>query len=278
MSNAGQQASLPFGTLGIPVGVKPIPRADFNPNPFTVSIEGHGYRVAWTRAVLCPCRPLNDQTSQADPNCPQCHAKGYFYFGSTTPQDPDKIGLLNTAQQAIVTGQNAFVIRAILTSLSSDTSPFKDIGGWRTGTCNVTTRPENKLAYYDKLVAIDSTIAYNEVVVINDTNVLPVTYVVDGGVTLVMDDSFHRYAPDVDYTLLKGKIVWLRNQPRVGTRVAVHYMTHPTWIVMTYPHTVRNTYILGKKLAHSTPEGDYYDLPIQAQAKLEFLVNAEEST
>lgn len=266
-----------FGTLGLPAGTKETgQRADFRPDAFTINIEGHGYRLAWTRATLCPCTPLNTQTKQSNPNCSQCHGSGYFYFGDTTAQDISKIGQLNDAQKALIARENAYIIRGIMTALSTTTTPFEKIGGWRTGVANLTVRAENKIAYYDRLVAIDSTIAYSEVVTTTGLAVLPTRYIVDGGVNLLMDANFRRYLPGADFTVKMGAINWIGAGPAKGTRITAHYFTHPVWLVTSYPHTVRNTYNLAKQQLPVTPEGNFVDLPLQAVCQLEFLVGADE--
>ncbi|MGI4850692.1 MAG: hypothetical protein ACRYGR_01960, partial [Janthinobacterium lividum] len=73
-----------FGALGIPAHSKETgQRSDFRVDQFSININAHGYRLAWTRASICPCMPINAQTEQADPSCSLCQGNGFFYFGPT---------------------------------------------------------------------------------------------------------------------------------------------------------------------------------------------------
>lgn len=265
----------PFGKLGGPLKESGR-RVDFNPAEFEQAIEGHGYRLAWTRAAKCPCRPLNPQTDQSNYNCPRCHGAGYTYFGPAQPQDLRTVGVLSDVQRAVIEAQNAFVIRAIMTGLSSETQPWKNIGGWRSGNASLTVRCDNKLAYWDRLVAIDSTLVYYELLTADGGPTLATRYYVTGDVALVMDDNFRRYVQDEDFDVVRGRITWRSAPPPGGTPLSVHYQTYPTWIVLSHPHTVRNTYVNTRARTHQTPEGDLYDLPVQASARLEFLVHDDE--
>jgi hypothetical protein len=61
------------------------------------------------------------------------------------------------------------------------------------------------------------------------------------------------------------------HQPADGTRVAVHYVIHPTWLIVTHPHATRLTIIKKKQQVVTTPRGTPTDLPIQAAVKLDFV-------
>ena len=61
------------GVTGLPEGTKEEgQRVDFRPDQFDLTIETKGYRIAWSRAAQCPCKPINAQTEQPDPNCAIC--------------------------------------------------------------------------------------------------------------------------------------------------------------------------------------------------------------
>jgi hypothetical protein len=265
-----------FGTIGLPVGTKETgQRADFRQDIFPISIEAKGYRLAWTRATDCPCTPTNSQTQQSDPNCALCNGAGFLYFGSATGIDYAKVGQVTETQRAIIDNNNAYVIRGLMTGLGKSDSPWEKAGSVRTGTANLTVRPENRLGHYDRVVNLDSLSAYNEVVLMPATgNVLQTKYLIDGGVNLCRSLTTS-YMGDQDFQISKGQITFYPGRaPLPSTRVAVHYFCHPAWLVMDFPHAIRGTNVAYKTSTPQTPEGDYFELALMATVRLEFLCSS----
>lgn len=246
-------------------------RAEFDALKFDALIEQKGYRLAWSRACECPCASVNDQTRQPDPNCTLCNGTGWLYFAPTEPVMTSRVGPLNPVQQAIVTANKAGVIRGIMTGIRSNREPFGEIGNWQWGDVTVTVRPENRLGHYDKLVHLDSEIVYVEAIdSTGPTNPVTTRYFVNQ-VNLIRSLTTE-YVADTDFTLAAGVISWLPGHgPAAGTRITLHYLTHPTWLVIDHPHAIRMSMRKVKVKDPLTPQGDPQKLPIQAHARLDFL-------
>jgi hypothetical protein len=264
-----------FGTLGLPPGSKETgQRVDFRTDKFSTAIEAHGYRLAWTRASVCPCMPLNTQTQQANPGCELCQGAGYFYFGPTQKQDQSKIGELNEVQAATIDETNAFVLRGIMTSLSRSVAAFDKLGTWVDGRSAVTVNPDNRLGYLDRLVSLDGFAVYTEKLIAQDP-LLPLGthYRINGGVNLLCSAS-RRYQPNGDFTIKSGRIVWLDpdRAPAVGTQLSCHYVYNVTWLVTSQPHVVRSSNVAYKTNKPQTPEGNLFEMALQAEVQMEHLV------
>ncbi len=264
---------LTSGALNLPPGVKEQgQRVDFRPDVFILAVETKGYRVAWSRGALCPCAPVNDQTKQTDPNCTTCRGSGFFYFApALATVDELKVGKLTTIQKRIV-DDNAAVIRAIMTGIGTDWQQYDPIGSRMQGTMNATVRHENQLGYHDRITNLDSIIVYQETFdIIDPTADLKPRYPVVT-VNLLRSETTNFTSP-TDFTVNdKGDIVWVTGQePKKGDRVVLHYLCHPTWLVVEWPHSVRLTPVKFKNPKPASPLGDPQPLPIQAILKYEFL-------
>lgn len=262
--------SMNSGAVGLPAGVKEQgKRVDFRPDDFTLAIETKGYRVAWSRTAQCPCTPNNDQTDQADPNCELCGGTGWIQFkpeGAVT--DKNTIGELDTIQTLIV-GPEYAVIRGLMSAFIGEKQPWDQVTPRLEGTMNLTVRAENKLGYYDRIINLDSTIVYSQILE-TTTPVMPVKYLIRDVNLLRSADVV--YAKGADYQVTDGAIEWLGvSDPDDGTRVVCHYLTHPVWRVIEHPHAMRSTPVKYKTKKPTTPQGDTQELPVQGIIKYEFL-------
>lgn len=263
------------GTLGLLEGQKEAgKRVDMRPDEFVLLIETKGYRLAWSRAAYCPCKPINTQTEQPDPNCSLCEGSGWVRFapaGAVT--DTNLTGDLDTLQQTIV-DDNAAVIRGVMTGITGNRAPYDQVLPRLEGVMNVTARHENKLGYHDRLVNLDSLIVYSQVYDYGGEAETELRYPVRQ-VNLIRSTTqtfveVSRANPAGDFQLVNGKIVWeTGNEPPTDERLAVHYLTHPTWRVIEHPHNIRTTPV---KYKTTSPVGDAESLPVQAVAKLEFML------
>ena len=267
---------LTSGVQGLPAGVKEIgQRVDFKPNVFVLAVETKGYRIAWSRGALCPCAPVNDQTQQPDPNCTICRGSGFFYFApALATVDELKVGTLTSIQKRIVNDEAA-VIRSIMTGIGTQWQQYDPIGSRMEGTMNATVRHENQLGYHDRITNLDSIIVYQEILDALDPNatlILKPRYPIVT-VNLLRSETTVFTSP-TDFTIdANGDIAWVSvgQAPAKGTRLVLHYLCHPTWLVVEWPHSVRLTPVKQKKPKPLTPLGDPIPLPIQAIIKYEFL-------
>lgn len=263
------------GALGLLEGQKESgKRVDFKPDEYVLMIETKGYRLAWSRAAFCPCKPINDQTEQPDPNCTLCEGSGWVMFEPEAAVINTSVrGELDDLQQSIV-DNNAAVIRGVMTGITGTRVPYDQVLPRLEGVMNVTARHENKLGYHDRLVNLDSTVIYSQVYVYKgeaETELrYPVRYInlIQSVSQIFLEVSDQN--PTGDFRLVTGKIVWEAGKaPPTDERLAVHYLTHPHWRVVEHPHNIRNTPV---KYKTTSTVGDAESLPVQAVCKLEFML------
>src|SRR4030042_1527494 len=257
--------------LGVPPGMKQAgQRVDFRTNHFDLLVETKGYLLAWSRASRCPCTFGIEQSDHSDPNCPLCKGKGWIYFKAS--EDQDLTGyIINTLQQFIIENNSAVVIRGIMTLLENKQDSLDKISNWVDGTARLTVRPENKLGYLDRIVGLDCLIVYNENVKASGTSIIASRYPI---VEINQIRSFDTvFSLDTDYEINdQGQIHWLETPPIVNTVLSIHYLCHPTWLIVNHPHASRVTPVLMKTPTPKTPTGNPIDLVTKAIVAYEFLV------
>ena len=259
------------GVVGLPTGVKDLVRADFRNEMWIQAIEAKGYRLAWSRTAQCPCKSLNDQTDQNDPNCPLCDGLGWIFFKPEgAVSNPKLIGPLDPIQTRFV-GDHGAIIHGIMTGLSNQQNALDAIGPWMQGMAMVTVRAENKLGYYDRLTALDSRIVYSQILKAGETPILKTKYpVVQSNLVRSVDKV---YVEGTDFDITVGDIVWKPTKaPAPTTPLVVHYLTHPTYRITEHPHMVRTTLTKFKQKAPLTPQGEPVDLPVQGVCRYEFML------
>lgn len=255
-------AKAPFGTFTPPQGN--IAPTEFRTEAFRDLILTHGYRLAWTRAAICPCTPVNDQNLGIRSDCPLCRGTGILYYGPKRTQALET-ETLNDTQRAYMKETQAFLIRGVMTNLQKHDELYIKEGRWRSGSCNCTVEPENKLSYRDRLVAIDSSLVYNEVVTLSSdvAQPLPLRYRATGPVHLCRSVD-RQFEPDVDFYVRAGRLYFnASTRPPGGTRLAISYTTFPTWLVDDMPHSIR--------LANLQAQPGGVDLPLAVLLRLEFM-------
>lgn len=239
---------------------------------FDSFIETKTPRLVWARAARCPCVGFNDQTQQTDPTCPLCNATGWAYFKPRQYAfDEKQLGTLDALQKSILEKANGVVIRGLMTSVAVQPDMFQALGANAMGSAMLTVRPANRVGYYDRIIAIDEVMPHSEVVVV-DGATLKTRYPVRW---LNACFSTTKGYADEDIALFEdGTLGWRTGKkPANGTRVAVHYMKHPQWIVMEYANLVRTSLIKFRRATSQTPDGDILDLPIKTLVRLEHLVD-----
>ena len=245
-------------------------RVDFQDKRFDVVVETKGQRLAWSRATECPCIGVNDQTRLPDPNCVLCKGSGWYYFAPNIPIVAANVGSLSDVQKAILTRNKAGIIKGVITGVKGLRMPYGALGNWAEGDIMVSVRHQNKIGHYDKLVNIDAEIIYVEGILSRGSSLPLVTRYLVNQINFIRSFTTE-YTCEVDYTLLNGMIYWLPGRgPASGTRVTVHYLMSPTWLVVDHPHAIRTSLIRAK--SGITPQGNPQPLPIQVHCRLEFLV------
>jgi len=258
------------GVVGLPAGVKEAGRrVDFRVDDFTLMVETKGYRLAWTRTALCPCAPVNDQTKQADPNCPICEGAGWIFFRPEEGTINEKtVGKLTDLQKKIL-GTDATVIRGIMTGITGEKQPWDPVGPRLEGMASCTVRAENKLGYYDRLTNLDAVVTYAQL--IEAASPLVLRYPAAAMNLLRSTDT--TYVAGTHFNLVEGDVVWETGMaPATGTLLSAHYLCHPTWRVINHPHMLRVTPVKKKQAKPLTPQGEPVDMPINAVVKYEWLL------
>ena len=258
--------------------VKLGPRVDFRPEQFRKFFFKAGLDLKWEQAQECPCkRPTadysldvtlqtTDRTSESRIDCVKCKGKGYFYH---SPQ----------------------VVRSLVTTATENPDRFRLYGEFATGMINISLLPEHLPSYGDRFTMSDSVLLFRETKIRSSNAVesprFPiVTRSLDlsSGVSQVGVLNLHRAnadgtctdavslvqgtdfivtaSRDLDFTLGDGT----GNAPVVNSRYSISYYAHPRYVVVDHPHAFRDTFTKKK-----TPSETFKPLPIQCNAKLEFL-------
>lgn len=260
-----------MGTIGVntPSKVSRIP--EVNRDGLRDLIEARGTRVAWSQAANCPCR-LNDETQQPalGDSCPRCRGLGFFHFGPVNYTPPTNAGTLTPLQQAILDEDGACVISGLVQQIETERAGYTTLGPWRTGELKITVRDENKIGYYDRIILLDSIIAYDEVIEPSGELLQPLRYRATT-INAVFSETA-RLVEGTDYSVdTTGRLVWASTSRIPRGRIAVHYYTHPSYLVMNRPHSMRQSSVYRKLSTRVTPHGSPQELPLQGVIMLEFL-------
>lgn len=244
-----------FDTTGTPVNVGKT-RADFREEEFVRVLRQHGKFVIWRKSMLCTC--INAVTGQVEIDCNDCDGSGYVYL------DP-------------------IDIQAHMVSFDKSMKLYEKFGLWQEGNVSITVEPQYRLGYRDSITMKDSLMSFNEILKKNNrrgfrstlpSNVDCARYRIVNltRIAAQLDGANVLLSPD-DYSIDKnGWIEWTRTGNRripEGTNLSVLYDFHPIFIVVSWPHASRDD-TSGRK---SKGSAKVISLPIQAMAKLDFIVN-----
>lgn len=272
---------------GLPAGTKEAgQRVDYKPSQFELLIETKGVRLAWSRATPCPCAPINSQTQQPDPTCNICAGSGWVYFRNSPYTPAVDVGTLTTLQRSLMNSHKGMVIRGVIQGLTTKSDAFNQLGPWAFGSVLVSVRPDNRMGYYDRIVNLDGYMAYSQIVIQGAATT-------SGGVTtpaalqtrypaicvnILLDQDGVRKNAGVDFDLSNvGTVIWRTGKaPAEGTRLTIHYLCHPVYLVVEHMHVSRVSPVKFKKASPITPRGDPSQLPIQMVASLHHLVSDRE--
>lgn len=257
---------------------KEIGRVDFRRDGFRRMIQHNGMDVTWEMASECPCvdsgeglgltldtglSSLPGLTQQAQTDCPSCGGRGYRHHSAQT-------------------------IRALVLTMSNEPERSQPQGDYAQGTVNVTTLPEHRLSWGDRITLQESVIRYRETKVYAGEAISDTRYPVftrelrtdppqQVGVIDIYAADLTNLAPlnnekveGVDFTVNgSGQIVWV-NPPDNGARWAISYYANPVYVVTDLPHPVRDT-----RAKIKVPSAVFTSLPLKAVCTLEFLATGE---
>ena len=272
------------GTNTIELGKDAGTRVDFKPDQFDRLVRQKGYKLYWSRAILCPCK-LNDKTDQADPTCTVCFGDGYFYVHP----DPGGDNIKEYVAEADVANHfldldvdsgphspKGKATQGILLQMTQDPQIFEKFGEWLFGTSKITTYSFNRVGYRDRFEVIDSLMRYQEIVTLPEDRVIRPGRLRDNirytPVVLLNIVTVDGTATDVKATATinaDGTITFSGSTPSAGTRLCVVYEFHPVFIMVEHLYAIRDTLVAFK----TTNElGEHKEMVRQAMVRLDFLV------
>ena len=220
---------------------------DFDRDAFTRFIDDKGYSVTWEKAVLCPNVPGTGLSPRDHAiGCPFCDERGFVYV------DPISTKML---MQGVRLNQSFFAY-----------------GRWDAGNMLVTGEPEFTIDYHDRLTLDNGVGRFTQRLVrqrgavADRLKYAPLCFHFVGWVGRTQ--TLVQFTQDVDYRVSADglSIEWSgASQPDAGSVYSVCYDYRPRYVVMDLVHHHRD----------STIEGQHYQFPMQAVAKLDFLIRNE---
>jgi|13_taG_2_1085334.scaffolds.fasta_scaffold02429_3 hypothetical protein len=248
-------------------------RADFKVVEFRKLIQQKGLNITWEQALECPCSIKSSTNYGLDllevvdsdvnssgyaPDCTICNG----------------IGIVRHSAQTI---------KALITSASGEEVSGK-YGLLKQEKIKITTEPEHLLSYGDRITLKDSVIVFRETLKMPNAgvNITPsrpiitrnlnlasgetpvgVLYIQKSGVDGlgiaggVNQEDIQINAGGASITFLNG------SEPAAGTNLTISYYANPTYVIIEYPHTLRDTFLRTNNQEVFSP------MLVQAEAKME---------
>lgn len=220
---------------------------DFDRDQFTRFIDSKGYCIIWEKAVLCP----NVSGTGLSPRdhaigCPVCGGGGFVYVDAV----PTKM-----LMQGIRLNQSFFAY-----------------GRWDVGNMLVTAEPEFTVDYFDRLTLGNGVGRFTQRLVrqpgaaADKLKYAPLRFHFVGWVD--RSGALVSFVQDVDFRVSAdgSSVEWPGSrQPDAGSFYSACYDYRPRYVVLDLVHHHRD----------STVEGQHYQFPVQAVAKLDFMVRNE---
>lgn len=220
---------------------------DFDRDAFTRFISDKGYDITWEKAVLCP----NVSGAGLSPRdhaigCRICGGGGYVYVDAITTK---------MLMQGIRMNQSFFAY-----------------GRWDVGNMLVTAEPEFTIDYFDRLTLGNGVGRYTQRLVrqpgaaVDRLKYAPLCFHYVAWVD--RSNMLVPFIADVDFRISAdgSSVEWFGvNQPDANSFYSVCYDYRPRYVVLDLVHHHRD----------STIDGQHYAFPVQAVAKLDFLIRNE---
>jgi len=248
-------------------------RADFIMREFRQLIKQKGLVITWDQTIECPCNQqsssefgldlanvtdINAEASSNNPDCPSCAGTGLIRHSS---------------QQ----------IQAICTNAAGE-ELNGSYGVLRTEEIKLSLEPEHLPSYGDRFKLNNSVIIWREINTVDSNGKVQTTRpiisrtldLLNGqetvGVLYIHKTDANGAAPvdgaipSTDFQLDANGLIEFTNAataPVSGTRIAVAYYANPTYIVVSYPHTARDTVVRFQQQEIPTA------MVVQVRAKME---------
>lgn len=222
---------------------------DFDRDQFTRFIDDKGYCILWEKAVLCPNVPGTGLSPRDHAiGCPICDGAGFVYVDAVETK---------MLMQGIRLSQSYFAY-----------------GRWDAGNTLVTAEPEFTVDHFDRLTLGNGVGRFTQRLLrqpgapADRLKYAPLCFHFVGWVD--RSGALAKFTQDVDFRVSAdgGSVEWPgANQPDAGSFYSVCYDYRPRYVVLDLVHQHRD----------STVEGQHYQFPVQAIAKLDFLVRNESS-
>ena len=221
---------------------------DFDRNAFSAAIKDKGYDVIWEKATFCPNRVSVTSYGGLAPkdhriNCTVCDGSGFYYY------DHKPTRMLMTS---ITLSQNYYAY-----------------GSWSSGSQMVTALPEFRLHPFDRLVLCDGRSRFQEIVRRQPGQIVDTlkysALCVDNVVWLSRTGTVRVFRENDEFSVINGALSWSTTRPDDNDYYSVSYIYRPRYVVTELLHQHRE----------STIRGVHYEFPVQALAKLDFLVRDE---
>lgn len=219
---------------------------DFDRDQFTRFIDDKGYVVLWEKAVLCP-NVTGTGLSPRDHaiGCSFCGGVGFVYVDAVSTK---------MLMQGIRLNQSFFAY-----------------GRWDVGNMLVTAEPEFTIDFFDRLTLGNGVGRFTQRLVHlsggpDRLKYAPLCFHFVGWVD--RSGALVQFTSDVDFRVSAdgASIEWPGvSQPDVGSWYSVCYDYRPRYVVLDLVHHHRD----------STVAGQHYQFPVQAVAKLDFLIRNE---
>ena len=220
---------------------------DFDRDQFTRFIADKGYGVRWEKAVLCPNVPGTGLSPRDHAiGCRVCDGGGYVYVGAVETR---------MLMQGVRLNQSFFAY-----------------GRWDVGNMLVTAEPEFTIDYFDRLTLTNGVGRFTQRLVrqpgaaADRLRYAPLCFHFVGWVD--RSGALASFSPEVDFRVSAdgSSIEWpTPAQPDAGSFYSVCYDYRPRYVALDLVHHHRD----------STVGGVHYQFPVQAVAKLDFLVRNE---
>lgn len=215
----------------------------FNVDGFVRMIKDRGLPVRWEKAMLCGNRVSSPQPGDHDPNCDVCDGSGYLYI---QPRETQMLVQGATLEQT-------FFIQ----------------GKFDSGVATITSLPEDKISYWDRVTLTKSTVRYTELVRRReDTFVDRLRYeTLD---VLHVQHKKKTFIPVRDFRVEGDTLIWTKNdkvRPKDGEFYSILIERRPVYIVLNMLKHHRDQHDGNTKATQS--------MPLQVTAKLDFIVRDE---